>query len=180
MRLRRQGLTRLASSRYGARIGRSKAFRRAVAFYRYVETSQPKAVGWIRFPTSGAVFVIVMFWLFILIWSLAVWPYYRSRWNVGSPPLAIRTGMFALGCFPFIFAFGAKWNIVGFIVGCSHEKLQVFHQWLSHLFRTSLTIVELCDPTSLVEPLTDTEVSLRASSQLYFRCCTRSPSSILA
>ncbi|GJN94183.1 hypothetical protein Rhopal_007257-T1 [Rhodotorula paludigena] len=112
----------------------SFAYRRAVAFYRYVETSQPKALGWIRFPTSGAVFVIVMFWLFILIWSLAVWPYYRSRWNVGSPPLAIRTGMFALGCFPFIFAFGAKWNIVGFIVGCSHEKLQVFHQWLSHLF----------------------------------------------
>jgi hypothetical protein len=31
-------------------------------------------------------------------------------------------------------AFGAKWNIVGFIVGASHEKLQVYHQWLSHLF----------------------------------------------
>lgn len=29
-------------------------------------------------------------------------PYYRSRWNVGSPPLAMRTGFFALGLFPFI------------------------------------------------------------------------------
>lgn len=63
---------------------------------------------------------------------------YRSRWNVGSPPLAIRTGMLALGCFPFILALGAKVNLIGFIVGASHEKLQVFHQWLSWLFRTSL------------------------------------------
>jgi len=49
--------------------------------------------------------------------------------------------MFALGCFPFILAFGAKWNLVGFVVGCSHEKLQVFHQWLSHLFRESHTLL---------------------------------------
>ncbi|GAA5977180.1 hypothetical protein JCM11641_003868 [Rhodosporidiobolus odoratus] len=34
----------------------------------------------------------------------------------------------------FILAIGSKWNIIGFIVGVSHEKLQVFHQWLSHLF----------------------------------------------
>lgn len=65
--------------------------------------------------------------------------------------------MFALGLFPFILMFGAKWNIVTFVTGYSHEKLQVsvrafqtgkddeinffplsaqvFHQWLSHLFR---------------------------------------------
>lgn len=37
----------------------------------------------------------------------------------------MRTGMFALGCFPFILAFGAKWNLVTFVTGYSHEKLQV-------------------------------------------------------
>jgi hypothetical protein len=46
----------------------------------------------------------------------------------------MRTGMMALGIFPFILAFGAKWNLVTFITGYSHEKLQVFHQWFSHLF----------------------------------------------
>lgn len=46
----------------------------------------------------------------------------------------MRTGLFALGCFPFILMFGAKWNLVTFVTGYSHEKLQVFHQWLSHLF----------------------------------------------
>ncbi|GAA5913256.1 uncharacterized protein JCM6883_005298 [Sporobolomyces salmoneus] len=116
------------------RITRSKGYRRAVAFYRWVESSQPKAIGWIRFPTVGVILLITVFWLFIGIWTFAQTPYYRSRWNVGSPPLAMRTGLFAVALFPFIFAFGAKWNIVGFIAGCSHEKLQVFHQWLSHLF----------------------------------------------
>jgi hypothetical protein len=42
--------------------------------------------------------------------------------------------MMALGLFPYILALGAKWNIVAFITGVSHEKLQVYHQWLSHLF----------------------------------------------
>ena len=42
--------------------------------------------------------------------------------------------MMALGVFPFILAFGAKWNLVSFVTGYSHEKLQVFHQWFSQLF----------------------------------------------
>ncbi|GAA5936302.1 uncharacterized protein JCM15063_002774 [Sporobolomyces koalae] len=116
------------------KITRTKRYRRVVAAYRWLESSQPKAIGWIRFPAAGVITLITVFWLFIGIWSFAQTPYYRSRWNVGSPPLAIRTGLFAVALFPFILAFGAKWNIVGFIVGCSHEKLQVFHQWLSHLF----------------------------------------------
>jgi hypothetical protein len=40
----------------------------------------------------------------------------------------------AVGCFPFIFAFASKVNAVTFVTGVSHEKLQVYHQYLSHLF----------------------------------------------
>ncbi|GAA6008820.1 hypothetical protein JCM10207_001735 [Rhodosporidiobolus poonsookiae] len=127
-------LAALLRTKLGPRLTRTRAYRRSVALYRWVETSQPRAIGWIRFPTTGAILLVAAFWLFILIWSLAVQPYYRSRWNVGSPPLAMRTGLMAVGVFPFILALGAKWNIIGFIVGVSHEKLQVFHQWLSHLF----------------------------------------------
>ncbi|BGP58497.1 hypothetical protein JCM8202_001162 [Rhodotorula sphaerocarpa] len=119
---------------FARRIRRSPFYLRTVALYRYVETSQPKAIGWFRFPTKGVILLIVVFYLFAVVWTFAQTPYYRSRWNVGSPPLAIRTGLLALGCFPFILALGAKVNLIGFIVGCSHEKLQVFHQWLSFLF----------------------------------------------
>jgi hypothetical protein len=64
---------------------------------RFIATSQPRTVSFIRFPTVGVIILITACWLFIGIWSLAQQPYYRSRWGVGSPPLAIRTGMFALG-----------------------------------------------------------------------------------
>lgn len=37
----------------------------------------------------------------------------------------MRTGFFALGVFPFILVFGAKWSIVTYVTGYSHEKLQV-------------------------------------------------------
>ncbi|GAA5954149.1 hypothetical protein JCM8115_003325 [Rhodotorula mucilaginosa] len=127
-------LASVCRTRIAAPLRRTKAYHRTVAFYRYVETSQPRAIGWCRFPTKGVILITVLFYLFVVVWTFAQTPYYRSRWNVGSPPLAIRTGMLALGCFPFILALGAKVNLIGFIVGASHEKLQVFHQWLSWLF----------------------------------------------
>ncbi|GAA5881370.1 hypothetical protein JCM8547_004809 [Rhodosporidiobolus lusitaniae] len=127
-------LSTFIRSRYGGRVARSKTYRRTLAYYRWIATAQPKAIGWIHFPTTGTIVLIGLFWLFIFLWTFSQYPYYHSRWNVGSPPLAIRTGMMALACFPFILAFGAKVNFIGFIVGCSHEKLQVYHQWISHLF----------------------------------------------
>ncbi|GAA6061796.1 hypothetical protein JCM10212_004852 [Sporobolomyces blumeae] len=160
----------LVRTKLGGRIRRSKAYRRTVAAYRWIETSQPKAIGWIRFPTVGVLVLLVVFWLFIGVWTFAQTPYYRSRWNVGSPPLAIRTGLFAVGMFPFILAFGAKWNLIGFIVGCSHEKLQVFHQWLSHLFLIlSLlhTFPFVVQGTHEIRPNTD-GLNPHGYSQLYY------------
>ncbi|KDE07281.1 hypothetical protein MVLG_02501 [Microbotryum lychnidis-dioicae p1A1 Lamole] len=126
--------TVLRRTTFGRRIAANRVVRRFRAGFRWIACSQPRAIGWIRFPTTGTILLISSFWIFILVWSLSITPYYRSRWNVGSPPLAIRTGLFALGIFPFILAFGAKWNWVTFVTGYSHEKLQVVHQWLSHLF----------------------------------------------
>ncbi|BGP52094.1 hypothetical protein JCM10450v2_008065 [Rhodotorula kratochvilovae] len=124
----------LMRTRASSRLTRSKANRRGLAFYRFVEARQPKALGWIRFPTAGVISLISTLGLFVLVWLVAQRPFYYSRWELGSPPVAIRAGLFALGCLPFIFAFGARWNLIGFVVGCSHEKLKVFHAWLSYLF----------------------------------------------
>ncbi|SCV74645.1 BQ2448_7674 [Microbotryum intermedium] len=121
-------------SSLGRRVAANRFVSRFRAGVRWIACSQPRTIGWIRFPTTGTILLIASLWIFILVRSLSMRPYYRSRWNVGSPPLAIRTGLFALGVFPFILAFGAKWNWVTFVTGYSHEKLQVLHQWLSHLF----------------------------------------------
>jgi hypothetical protein len=145
--------------RTGAKVASKRPILRLTAAVRYLATAPtPTFSRYLHFPTRGVVFLLAVFWTFVLgepphysnlvvtepvltctlpripVWSFAVTPYYRSRWNVGSPPLAIRTGMMALGVFPFILAFGAKWNLVTFVTGYSHEKLQVFHQWFSQLF----------------------------------------------
>lgn len=49
---------------FARRIRRSPLYLRAVALYRYVETSQPRAIGWCRFPTKGVILLIVVFYLF--------------------------------------------------------------------------------------------------------------------
>ncbi|KAK7041555.1 hypothetical protein VNI00_009142 [Paramarasmius palmivorus] len=69
-----------------------------------------------------------------MIWTWALRPYYRTRLGVSDSPLAMRAGLMALGCFPFIFASATKWNIITFIIGHSHEKLQRYHQFLSYIF----------------------------------------------
>lgn len=163
-------LPRLRHTKTGSRLASTMPARRATAAARFVASSQPRTVGFIRFPTVGVIILITAFWLFIGIWSFAQQPYYRSSWNVGSPPLAMRTGLFALGCFPFILAFGAKWNLVTFVTGYSHEKLQVFHQWLSHLFLVlSLlhTFPFVVQGTHEIRPNTD-GLNPHGYSQLYY------------
>ena len=64
------GLANLLASvcriRIAAPLRRTKAYRRTVAFYRYVETSQPRAIGWCRFPTKGVILIAVLFYLFVV------------------------------------------------------------------------------------------------------------------
>lgn len=50
----------------------------------------------------------------------------------GSPPIATRSGWMALGCLPFIMATSPKSNMITGLTGNSHEKLQVFHRWISY------------------------------------------------
>lgn len=50
----------------------------------------------------------------------------------GSPPIATRSGWMALACLPFILATSPKSNMITGLTGISHEKLQVFHRWISY------------------------------------------------
>lgn len=81
---------------------------------------------------------------FFLTMTLAPKPYYWPNikspsnpptllinWG-GSPPIATRSGWMALACLPFIIATSPKSNIITALTGISHEKLQVFHRWISY------------------------------------------------
>lgn len=55
------------------------------------------------------------------------WPNTATVKYGDSPPLATRSGYLALGCLPFILAFGAKANLVTAATGIAPEKLIIFH-----------------------------------------------------
>ncbi|EEB89852.1 hypothetical protein MPER_12010 [Moniliophthora perniciosa FA553] len=122
-----------AKRRFSASAVRSSLYRKGVAAGRYLSSKQQRILG-IHFPVLGTGLLTLAFFLFTMIWTWGTLPYYRSRWHVGSSPLAIRAGFLALGCLPFIFALATKWNVVTFITGHSHEKLP---KCITNSWRTS-------------------------------------------
>lgn len=84
-----------------------------------------------RLPVLGATLTLSAFTLGFTLWAFLVQPYYRVDRSFGSPPLALRSGMMALGLMPFIYVLGSKVNFISLLTGVSHEKLQVYHQWLA-------------------------------------------------
>ncbi|KAF2222955.1 ferric reductase like transmembrane component-domain-containing protein [Elsinoe ampelina] len=77
--------------------------------------------------------------LYFGLMTLVPQPYYwpdsttLNYWG-GSPPLATRSGWLSLGCMPFVFLTAGKTNWIGAITGVPHERLQVFHRWISYAF----------------------------------------------
>lgn len=60
-------------------------------------------------------------------------PYYWRNRKIGSPPLAVRSGMMATALFPWFYGLALKVNPFTWLTGVSHEKLQVYHQWMARL-----------------------------------------------
>ncbi|KAL0581780.1 hypothetical protein V5O48_000257 [Marasmius crinis-equi] len=160
--------------RFAPIFTKSGFYRRVIAASRYLATKQQKVLG-VHFPTLGVSLVIFAFFAFTMIWTWGTLPYYRSAWNVGGSPLAMRSGLMALGCFPFIMAFSAKWNFVTFITGHSHEKLQVYHQFMSHIFLI-LSLIHsfpwlvqgMAEVKPGFEPMTQIEWSWHVAHKVYY------------
>ncbi|OBT79548.1 hypothetical protein VF21_01356 [Pseudogymnoascus sp. 05NY08] len=60
--------------------------------------------------------------------------YWPSETYGHSPALATRSGWLSLACMPFVFATATKTNWITWLTGVSHERLQVFHRWISYAF----------------------------------------------
>jgi len=76
--------------------------------------------------------------VFFLALTLGPQPYYWPNTpdvNYGSsPPIATRAGWMSLACMPFVFATAGKANPITLATGVSHERLQIFHRWISYAF----------------------------------------------
>ncbi|KAK9788637.1 putative FAD-binding FR-type domain-containing protein [Seiridium cardinale] len=87
-------------------------------------------VGILMLGAVGAIFLFGM--------TLGPRPYYWPNTDSvdygSSPPIATRAGWMGLACMPFVFVTAGKTNIITLLTGVSHERLQVFHRWISYVF----------------------------------------------
>ncbi|SPO20052.1 related to Ferric reductase transmembrane component 1 precursor [Ustilago trichophora] len=86
-----------------------------------------------RFPSMGNILAFGVPAIGFTAWCFAIKPYYRPTVVWGSTPLGVRAGMIANAFFPWLFAFGLKFNPLTFLTGISHEKLQFYHQWTARI-----------------------------------------------
>lgn len=120
-------------------IKSSSLARRSTAVFRFLSyrTFRIPFLNWnsasLGVLVLGAIGIIYFFCM-----TLAPTPYYWPATDQGdfgsSPPIATRAGWLSLACLPFVFATAGKSNFITAVTGVSHEKLQVFHRWISYAF----------------------------------------------
>ncbi|KIM21864.1 hypothetical protein M408DRAFT_18293 [Serendipita vermifera MAFF 305830] len=96
----------------------------------------------------------ILLFIGFLYFNLYCWvnPWYYRLPFYGSPPLGLRSEWIATALLPFVFVLGAKRNLISWITGVSHDKLQVFHQgaafvvvYMSLVHTISMTIQSLME-----------------------------------
>ncbi|KAI0098030.1 ferric reductase like transmembrane component-domain-containing protein [Nemania sp. FL0031] len=105
-----------------------------------------------RLPSLAIGIFLAITSLYILLLTFLIRPYYRGRRGFGSPPIAIRSGLMAQALTPLIVALAGKVNIITFLTGISHEKLNILHRWVSYMC-LFLSIVHTVP--FIVQPLRD-------------------------
>ncbi|KAK5697123.1 hypothetical protein LTR17_023987 [Elasticomyces elasticus] len=119
------------------RVSQSRPVKQLRALLRFCSyrTFRFGSLEWYSAPIGvlglGAIGTILFFCM-----TLASRPFYWPNTSTlnygGSPPLATRTGWTSIACMPFVFATAAKSSWITLVTGVSHERLQVFHRWISY------------------------------------------------
>ncbi|KAJ9666774.1 hypothetical protein H2201_003178 [Coniosporium apollinis] len=87
----------------------------------------------IVFPSLAVVVIVSAATIFVTLYCFLPQPLYWQSISYGSPPLAIRSGMIAVALMPWIIALSMKANLISFLTGIGHERLNVLHRWAAYL-----------------------------------------------
>ncbi|KAF2858045.1 hypothetical protein K470DRAFT_296661 [Piedraia hortae CBS 480.64] len=88
---------------------------------------------WTIAPSLSTILLVFAATVFVLLFCFLPRPLYRPDIRFGSPPLAIRAGMLAVATIPWIVALGTKGNLISYMTGIGHERLNVLHRWLAYI-----------------------------------------------
>lgn len=121
------------------RLLRTRSAKRVSALNRYLSyrTFRVRRLDWNSAPL-GLLLLAAAGVIFFCCMTLAPKPYYWPNTKEisygNSPPIGTRSGWMSLACMPFVFATAGKSNFITLVTGVSHERLQVFHRWISYAF----------------------------------------------
>ncbi|MCJ1233474.1 hypothetical protein MMC14_001432 [Varicellaria rhodocarpa] len=87
----------------------------------------------ISFPSLGVIAIVSAALMFVVLYCFLPKPLYYATIRYGSPPLAIRAGMIAVAMMPWIIGLSMKANIITFLTGIGHERLNVLHRWAGYI-----------------------------------------------
>ncbi|CAK4027600.1 Ferric cupric reductase transmembrane component 1 [Lecanosticta acicola] len=114
---------------------KNRATRKLTALGRFLSYRQYRIgkLNWNSAPL-GVLLLGAVGTIFFFSMTLGPKPYYwptNAKFG-NSPPIATRAGWMSLGCLPFVIATSSKSNLITGFTGVSHERLQVFHRWISY------------------------------------------------
>ncbi|KZF20912.1 metalloreductase-like protein transmembrane component [Xylona heveae TC161] len=87
----------------------------------------------IALPSLAVTALVAAALIFVPLYCFLPRPLYYASIAFGSPPLAIRAGMIAIAMVPWIIGLSMKANLISFITGIGHERLNVLHRWGGYL-----------------------------------------------
>ena len=102
-------------------------------FYRPIPALKWKKTTLVSFPSLSVVILITIAVSFVTLYCFLPQPLFWQSIQYGSPPLAIRAGMLAIAMTPWIVATSMKANIISFMTGIGHDRLNVLHRWGGYL-----------------------------------------------
>ena len=96
-----------------------------------------KPLAWLTPPPLGRVLVLAAYWITIVVLltcqSIVDDAYYYER-------IAYRAAWMSATQLPFTVVLAGKANIIGYLIGSSHERLSWLHRWVSRTLLITITI----------------------------------------
>ena len=83
----------------------------------------------ISFPSLAVMAISFAALAFVAIYCFLPQPLYWESIRFGSPPLAVRSGMISVAMLPWLVALSMKANLISYLTGIGHERLNVLHRW---------------------------------------------------
>lgn len=92
---------------------------------------------WLSPPSMGRVWILLCYWAILLYMmtynSIIKDAYYYER-------IGFRAAWISVTQVPFLYLLASKLNVIGYLIGSSHERLNWFHRWASRTLLITVTV----------------------------------------